>query len=82
MGNPFFNHRRCPNCGNHIKHYYWYCGRCGSQDLVNWAKTLTVWAIFAMIFTLCALFVHKNLCGSTITAKLVNSVATAWLSCK
>lgn len=82
MGNPFFNHRRCPDCGNHIKHYYWYCGRCGNQDLINWAKTLIMWTIFVIIVTVGALSMRDRLCSSTITAQAVNSVAPAWLSCK
>lgn len=81
MGNLFINHRRCPDCGNHIKHYYWYCGRCGNQDLTNWLATAVLAVAFIAILIIGAFFVRKSLCSSTITAQIVNSAAPA-LACK
>ena len=35
MSKLLVNHKYCPECGGRIKGYYYYCGRCGNQDVVN-----------------------------------------------
>lgn len=78
----FINHRRCPTCGHHIKHYYWYCGNCGNQDLTNWALTLAMIMVFVLILCIGAMFVHSSLCGSVITATIVNQNLPSFMSCQ
>lgn len=78
----FINHRRCPECGYRLKHYYWYCGQCGNQSLTNWIKTLVAGVIFIAILTVGATFVHNTLCSNDLTAKLVNNITKQFLTCE
>lgn len=82
MGNPFFNHRRCPNCGNHLKHYYWYCGQCGNQDLIDWVKTAIVIMIFINIVVFAGLSIRGQFCRTPMTAGLWDGLAPQKLQCK
>ncbi len=45
MGRHFINHRTCPECGHRLRHYYFYCGRCGNVDIIDWVKTVKVWLL-------------------------------------
>ena len=40
MNHFIINHKKCPECGGRIKGYYYYCGQCGNQDVVNWKKQI------------------------------------------
>ncbi len=48
--NLLFNYRRCPDCGNRLKHYYYECRRCGRTDITNWPLTIMVFLIMAVVF--------------------------------
>lgn len=82
MGEYFINHRHCPDCGHRLKSYYWYCGNCGNQDLTNWAKTLVMWAIMALIVGVGLLFVRSHLCSNPITAQAFSNITPPKLQCK
>lgn len=76
------NHRRCPDCHNRLKHYYWYCGQCGNQNLIDWAKTAIVIMIFINIVVFVGLSIRGQLCGNQITAGLWDGLAPQKLQCK
>lgn len=63
MGNLFINHKSCPECGGRIKGYYYYCGRCGNQDVVNWKYTGVLVLIVGIIFLIAMYFLTKNFCS-------------------
>ena len=69
----FINHKRCPNCGARLKHYYWYCGSCKNQDLTNWTLTLMLWGVFLIIVVIVGTFIVGNLCSSEMLIPLINS---------
>lgn len=48
----FINYKKCPDCGNRLKHYYHHCGRCGREDIVNWWATATLAVTVVVIFFL------------------------------
>ncbi|MFX5104355.1 hypothetical protein ABTC47_18350, partial [Acinetobacter baumannii] len=60
MSNLFINHKNCPECGGRIKGYYYYCGQCGSQNVVNWKHTGIFLLIAGKIFLVAMLFLLKN----------------------
>ncbi|WP_151725593.1 hypothetical protein, partial [Acinetobacter ursingii] len=60
MSNLFINHKNCPECGGRIKGYYYYCGQCGSQNVVNWKHTGIFLLIAGTIFLVAMLFLLKN----------------------
>ncbi|MGP1606418.1 MAG: hypothetical protein ACTTG4_08515 [Moraxella sp.] len=43
MGRHFINHKTCPECGNYLRSYYFYCGRCGNVGIIDWIKTAKFW---------------------------------------
>lgn len=55
MGRNFINHRTCPECGNRLRYYYFYCGRCGNVDIIDWVKTVKVW-LLTIVFTAVIVF--------------------------
>lgn len=59
----FVNHKRCPNCGSSLKHYYWYCGECNNQEITNWSKTLIVWVSVLFIILIGLTFLRSNICS-------------------
>ena len=63
MSNLFINHKYCPECGGCIKDYYYYCGRCGNQDVVNWKYTGIFLLIAGIIFLIAMYFATKNFCS-------------------
>lgn len=63
MSKSLINHNRCPDCGAQIKSYYYYCGRCGNNDAVNWKLTGYFWLIAGAIFLIAMYFVTKNFCS-------------------
>ena len=62
MSNLFINHKYCPECGGRIKGYYYYCGQCGNQDVVNWKYTGIFILIAGIIFLIAMYFAAKNFC--------------------
>lgn len=64
MSNYLINHKNCPECGRRVKGYYYYCGHCGNQDVVNWKTTGIFLMIAGAIFFLVIFFATKNLCGN------------------
>ena len=63
MSNLFINHKYCPECGGRIKGYYYYCGQCGNQDVINWKYTGIFLMIAALIFLFAMYFLTKNFCS-------------------
>lgn len=49
MGRHFINHRTCPECGNYLRSYYFYCGCCGNMGIIDWVKTVKVWLFFILL---------------------------------
>lgn len=70
MSNFIINHKYCPECGGRIKGYY-YCGRCGNQDVVNWKFTGIFLMIAGAIFFLVMYFSTKNLCENPFFSQVV-----------
>ena len=62
MNNFIINHKNCPECGGRIKGYYYYCCRCGNQDIVNWKFTGIFLMIAGGIFFFVMYFAAKNFC--------------------
>lgn len=71
MGNLFINHKNCPECGGRIKGYYYYCGHCGNQDLVNWKYTGVFLLIVGTIFLIAMYFAAKNFCENPFFSQAV-----------
>ncbi|OTT93890.1 hypothetical protein FDQ49_00180 [Acinetobacter nosocomialis M2] len=63
MSKNLINHKRCPNCDSPIKGYYYYCGRCGNNDVVNWKLTGYFWLLVGSIFLIAMYLVTKNFCS-------------------
>ena len=61
------NHKRCPHCEHQLKHYYFYCGQCGSYEITDWKKTVISW-ISIITFTLFLLYLvfpsKEVICGN------------------
>ncbi len=53
-------HKQCPQCGNRLKHYYYYCGKCGNRNITNWSKTIISLLIFLCVIAICAIFVFNQ----------------------
>ncbi len=67
-------HKQCPQCGNRLKHYYYYCGKCGNRDITNWSKTIKFLLIFLCIIALIVMFTFNQankMCGDKA---LINQV--------
>lgn len=64
LSNLFINHKNCPECGGRIKGYYYYCGQCGSQNVVNWKHTGIFLLIAGTIFLVAMLFFAKKFCAN------------------
>ena len=64
MSKLFINHKNCPECGERIKGYYYYCGRCGNQDVVNWKYTGIFMLIAGAIFLIAMYSVANNFCAN------------------
>lgn len=82
MGKYLINHNRCPDCGNRLKSYYWYCGRCGNTSIVNWTKTAILAMIFVVLVVASVLTIRGQLCKSSMTAGIVNGLAPQFLHCQ
>lgn len=72
------NHARCPECGNKLKSYYYYCGRCGNQDITNWPMTFVGIGIVLVVATLWLIFAKNQFCSSSILQMVVTNFG---LSC-
>ena len=70
MTSYLINHKNCPECGRRVKSYYYYCGNCGNQDVVNWKVTGIFLMIAAAIFCLVMFFATKNLCGNFLFSQV------------
>lgn len=70
MSNFIINHKYCPECGGRIKGYYYYCGKCGNHDLINWKYTGIFWLITGAIFLVAMYSVTKNFCANTFFSQV------------
>jgi len=64
LSNLFINHKNCPECGGRIKGYYYYCGQCGSQNVVNWKHTGDIFVDCWKDFSGCYAFFAKKFCSN------------------
>ncbi len=74
MSNYLINHKNCPECGGRIKGYYYYCGRCGNQDVVNWKFTGIFLMIAGAIFFLVMYFSTKKSVKIPFSRKLYSAI--------
>lgn len=72
----FINHKRCPDCGAKLKHYYWYCGKCGNNELTDWKMTFIMLGVFLAIAIVAALMFRSHLCQSE--SQMVIGVLKQW----
>ena len=72
------NYARCPECGNKLKSYYYYCGRCGNQDITDWSITFVILGIGLVIALFLLIFVKNQFCSSSILQMVVTNFG---LSC-
>lgn len=70
MSKFLINYKSCPECGRRIKDYYYYCGNCGNQDVVNWNTTGIFLMIAGTIFLLVMYFLTKNFCGNILFSQV------------
>lgn len=70
MSNYLINHKNCPECGRRLKDYYYYCGHCGNQDVVNWKTSSIFLMVAGAIFILVIFFVTRNLCENFIFSQV------------
>jgi len=70
MSNYIINHKNCPECGARIKGYYYYCGRCGNQDVANWKFTGIFLMIAGAIFLVAMYSVTKNFCENPFLSQV------------
>lgn len=66
----FINHKRCPDCGARLKHYYWYCGDCGNQNLTNWPLMIVIAILFLLIIGFISLKLLETACKSSLTQQI------------
>ena len=62
MSSFFINHKNCPECGARIKGYYYYCGKCGNNDVTDWKLSGLNLLIVGAIFFLIMYFLMQNFC--------------------
>lgn len=62
MSKLFINYKYYPECGGRIKGYYYYCGRCGNQDVVSWKYSGILVLIAGIIFLIVMYFAAKSFC--------------------
>ena len=67
----FINHKRCPNCGARLKHYYWYCGDCDNQNLTNWPLMIAIVIAFVIMMGFIALNFLEKACNDSFLQQLV-----------
>ena len=67
----FINHKRCPECGARLKHYYWYCGDCDNQNLTNWPLMITIAIAFIIMMGLIGLNFLEKACSNSFLQQLV-----------
>ncbi len=65
------NHKRCPNCGARLKHYYWYCGDCDNQNLTNWPLMIVIVTAFLIMMGFIALNFLETACNNSFLQQLV-----------
>ena len=65
MSSFFINHKNCPECGARIKGYYYYCGKCGNDDVTDWKLSGLTFLIVGVIFFLIIYFVMQNFCENS-----------------
>ena len=65
MSRFFLNYKNCPECGARIKGYYYYCGRCGNDDVIDWKLSSLTLLIAGAIFFLIIYFVMQNFCENS-----------------
>jgi predicted amidophosphoribosyltransferase len=70
MNHFIINHKKCPECGGRIKGYYYYCGQCGNQDVVNWKFSGALLMIAGAIFFLVIYFTTKNFCANLLFSQV------------
>lgn len=67
----FINHKRCPDCGARLKHYYWYCGDCDNQNLTNWPLMIVIVTAFLIMMGFIALNFLETACNNSFLQQLV-----------
>lgn len=67
----FINHKRCPECGARLKHYYWYCGDCDNQNLTNWPLMIVIVIAFVIMMGFIALNFLEKACYDSFLQQLV-----------
>ena len=67
----FINHKRCPECGARLKHYYWYCGDCDNQNLTNWTLMIAIVIAFVIMMGFIALNFLEKACNDSFLQQLV-----------
>ncbi len=67
----FINHKRCPECGARLKHYYWYCGDCDNQNLTNWPLMIAIVIAFVIMMGFIALNFLEKACNDSFLQQLV-----------
>lgn len=67
----FINHKRCPECGARLKHYYWYCGDCDNQNLTNWPLMIVIVIAFVIMMGFIALNFLEKACSNSFLHQLV-----------
>ena len=67
----FINHKRCPDCGARLKHYYWYCGDCDNQNLTNWPLMIAIVIAFVIMMGFIALNFLEKACNDSFLQQLV-----------
>lgn len=72
------NYARCPECGNKLKSYYYYCGRCGNQDITDWSMTFIGMGIILIVAILCLIFAKNQFCSSSMLQIVITNFG---LSC-
>lgn len=65
------NHKRCPNCGARLKHYYWYCGDCDNQNLTNWPLMIVIVTAFLIMMGFISLNFLETACNNSFLQQLV-----------
>jgi len=67
----FINHKRCPECGARLKHYYWYCGDCDNQNLTNWPLMIAIVIAFIIMMGFIGLNFLEKACSNSFLQQLV-----------
>lgn len=67
------NYARCPECGNKLKSYYHYCGRCGNQEITDWSMTFIGIGVFLVIGLLWLIFAKNQFCSSSMLQTVVTN---------